>query len=48
VRVAVEGVFDHGASQYVGPRTRQVAGTSKQVGPLPRPALLLLLLLCCC
>lgn len=31
VRVEVEGVFDHGASQYVGPRTRQVAGTSKQV-----------------
>jgi surfeit locus 1 family protein len=29
-RVFVEGVFDHSGSQYVGPRTRQVAGTNKQ------------------
>lgn len=29
-RVFVEGTFDHAASQYVGPRTRQVAGTNKQ------------------
>ena len=30
-RVWVEGVFDHSASQWVGPRTRQLAGVSKQV-----------------
>ncbi|EFN55425.1 hypothetical protein CHLNCDRAFT_134584 [Chlorella variabilis] len=30
VRVAAKGVMDHGASQYVGPRTRQIAGVSKQ------------------
>lgn len=30
--VTVEGEFDHGASQYVGPRTRKIGGASKQVG----------------
>lgn len=29
-RVWVEGVLDHGASQFVGPRTRQIAGNSRQ------------------
>ena len=31
-RVHVEGVFDHARSQFVGPRTRQIAGNSKQAG----------------
>ncbi|PSC69935.1 Surfeit locus 1 [Micractinium conductrix] len=41
VRVSVEGVFDHAASQYVGPRTRTIAGNSKQgflcMTPLRQP-----------
>ncbi|KAL4428536.1 hypothetical protein ABPG75_002625 [Micractinium tetrahymenae] len=29
-RVVVEGAFDHARSQYVGPRTRTIAGSAKQ------------------
>ncbi|KAL4420297.1 hypothetical protein ABPG77_001387 [Micractinium sp. CCAP 211/92] len=29
-RVVVEGVFDHSRSQFVGPRTRTIAGSAKQ------------------
>ncbi|KAL4858969.1 Surfeit locus protein 1 [Chlorella vulgaris] len=40
-RVTVEGQFDHAASQFVGPRTRQIAGQSKQgyllMTPLRQP-----------
>lgn len=31
-RVAVEGAFDHARSQFVGPRTRTIAGSAKQAG----------------